>query len=326
MVAAFSALILILISALFSGLTLGLMGLSAPSLHRKAQLGDERAKKIYSVRKDGNLLLCTLLLGNVGVNTAIALVMNSVASGVVAGVASTLLIVVFGEIFPQAICARYALTVGANTVGFVKVVRAVLYPITKPLAWVLDRMLGEELATIWSKRELSMIIAQHEDDDRSPIDAEEERILLGALRFSEQKIRAAMTPADRVFMLELQTPLTLPMLKRIAGEGCTRIPVYSGDPDNMIGMLFVKDLIGYEGQQLSDVVRGGSFLEINENEHLDHLFTAFLTSSPRTHLALVRNGAGHFVGIITLEDVLEEIIAQEIDDESDVPHVRAMIA
>src|SRR3989338_4425765 len=105
---------LLFLSALFSGLSLGLMSLDPFSLRRKAKLGNLAAKKIYPLRKRGNQLLCTLLIGNIAVNSTIAVLLSSLTTGVIAGFMATGLIVIFGEIVPQAIFARHALQFGAK--------------------------------------------------------------------------------------------------------------------------------------------------------------------------------------------------------------------
>ncbi|MDH3353340.1 MAG: DUF21 domain-containing protein, partial [Nanoarchaeota archaeon] len=182
-------ILLILLSGLFSGLTLGLLGLDKTELERKVKLGDRRAKRVYSVRKKGNLLLCTLLLGNVAVNSTIAIFLGGIATGVLAGIMSTALIVIFGEILPQAFISRYALEVGANTVWLVRIFIVILYPICWPISKTLDKMLGEEMSTIWSHRELKEIIKDHRKSKDSTLDSDEERILLGALSFSDKLVK-----------------------------------------------------------------------------------------------------------------------------------------
>ena len=132
-------IVLLVLSACFSGLNLGMMSLGPHDLKRKAEMGDKRAKKIYPVRKKGNLLLVTLLLGNVGVNAVIAIYMGSIASGVIAGIVSTLLITVFGEIFPQAVFSRFALEIGSRFVWLVKIFIFILYPIAAPLSFLLTK-------------------------------------------------------------------------------------------------------------------------------------------------------------------------------------------
>jgi metal transporter CNNM len=122
-------LILILFSALFSGLTIGLLGLDKSELEIKMKTGDKRAVKIYSVRKNGNLLLVTLLLGNVLVNSILSVYLGDMFSGLIAVLASTALIVIFGEILPQAIFYRHAMSVGVYFVPIVKIFQFLLFPV-----------------------------------------------------------------------------------------------------------------------------------------------------------------------------------------------------
>ncbi len=157
----FIVIILVLFSGLFSGLTLGFFSLNKDDLQRKSDLGDAKAKKIYEVRRKGNLLLTTLLVGNVAVNATLSIFLGSIASGFVAGLTATGLIVIFGEIVPQASFSRYALVLGAKFAWIVKVFIFILLPVCWPIAWILDKMLGEEMPNVYSKRELiKLIVAQ----------------------------------------------------------------------------------------------------------------------------------------------------------------------
>ncbi|NQV90321.1 DUF21 domain-containing protein [Candidatus Uhrbacteria bacterium] len=307
---------LIAFSAIFSGLNLGLYSLNRTDLERKTELGNKQAARVLRIRKRGNLLLVSLLLGNVAVNAAISIILGNIASGLIAGIVATGLIVVFGEIIPQAVCARYALIIGARTAWIVEITMVVLYPIAKPIAWILDKTLGEELKTIWSKRELEHIIAMHEDDPRSVVDADEERIILGALRFSERTAREVMTPYEEVFSLAVGDTVGEKLLHKIREEGFTRIPVYSEDEDNIVGLLFVKDLLGLEGSRpIEDLMRTDKMVRVTPARKLDEVLNLMIVR--RAHMALVTEKGGKFVGIVSLEDVLEEIIGREIHDEND---------
>ncbi|MCK5211744.1 DUF21 domain-containing protein, partial [Candidatus Parcubacteria bacterium] len=174
-------LILVGFSALFSGLTLGFFSLSKDDLERKTKLGDARAKKIYRVRKNGNLLLCTLLIGNVAINSALSIFLGSITSGFLAGITATGLIVIFGEIIPQATFSRYAFELGVRVVWIVRIFIFVLYPICWPLAWLLDKILGDEMPSVYSRKELIKIIEEHEQSGDSKLDEDEEKIIKGAL-------------------------------------------------------------------------------------------------------------------------------------------------
>ena len=307
---------LVSLSGLFSGLTLGLLSLDKNELKRKISLGDKEAKKVYSVREKGNLLLCTLLLGNVGVNSALAIFLGSIASGFAAGLMATGLIVIFGEIIPQATFARYALKVGAKTAWLVKIFTFILFPICWPIAWVLDRALGEEMQTIYSKKELMKIIEEHEGTKESDVDADEERIIKGALSFSDKSAESIMTPRTVVYTLEVSAVLDKKLLNEIKEEGFTRIPIYRNSIDNVIGVLYSKDLINIKLKtKIKNIYRKEKILTISKDLKLDKLLNTFIKT--KTHLACVKNEYQEFEGVVALEDVIEEILRLEIMDETD---------
>ncbi len=314
-----SLILLIALSGLFSGLTLGLYSIDKTELSRKTELGDKQAERVQRVRDRGNLLLVSLLLGNVAVNAAISIILGTVASGLVAGLVATGLIVIFGEIIPQASCARYAMLVGYHTAWIVELIMIILYPIAKPIAWVLDKVLGHELRTIWSKRELEHIIRMHEDDPRSTVDADEERILLGALSFSEKTVEQVMTPRKYVYQIQKKTVLNQKQLHEIRERGFTRLPVYSKDPNNIVGVLYAKDLIGIDpddDELVEKMMRTTDLIHVSRRKKLDNLLNMMIKR--RAHMAIVTEKSGKFVGIVTMEDVVEEIIGREIIDEDDV--------
>ncbi len=198
---------------------------------------------IYSVRKNGNLLLATLILGNVIVNTTLSIYLGSLASGLVAGITATALIVVLGEIVPQAVVSRHAMWFGSKTIWFTKFMIVLMYPIAWPIAITLNKFLGSELPTTYSKRELMDIISEHEDSEHSPIDKDEERIMHGALKFSHRRVREVMTPADKVVMYDENQKLSEVFFTDVNENGYSRLPVYSGNRNNIKGILYVKDLI-----------------------------------------------------------------------------------
>lgn len=309
---------LVILSGLFSGLTLGLLSLDTQSLRRRAKHGDREARIVYPLRKRGNLLLTTLLLGNVVVNTSLSIFMTNIASGVVAGIMATALIVIFGEIVPQAVISRYALWFGAKTAWFTKIVIALFYPITWPIAKTLDWFLGSELPTTYTHHELMEIISEHEDSEHSAIDADEERIMHGALQFSHRTVREVMTPADQVVMYEVQQTLTEETLLDINEHGYSRLPIYSGQRNNIVGILYVKDLIiEPDGVAIAQTAEAfdQNLLVVRSSAKLDAVLGKMLKS--KQHIAIVKSRNEQFLGVISLEDIIEEIIQQEIEDEDD---------
>ena len=310
------SIVLILFSALFSGLTLGLMGLDAHVLERKMKLGDELAAKIYPIRSKGNLLLTTLLLGNVAVNSILAIFLGSIASGVVAGLISTALIFVFGEIIPQAVISRHAMAFGAKTAWLVRILIIVLSPITYPIAWVLDKVLGSEMPTVYSKGEFLSVIKEHEASKESDLDKDESRVLRGALTFSDKKVAEVMTPATVMASVMLNEKLDEKMVTRLRDSGHSRFPVFDKKKENIVGILFLHKLVGIDltKKSVADLYSKKMFF-VDDTSQLNDVLNAFLKT--RHHLFIAVDEFGGVEGLITVEDILEEIVGSEIIDEFD---------
>ena len=312
------SIVLIVLSALFSGLTLGLLSLDTASLKRRAKNGDKDAAVIYPIRERGNLILTTLLLGNVAVNTTLSIFLGSIASGVVAGLVATALIVVFGKIIPQAVISRHALWFGSRTIWFTRLVLVIFYPIAYPISKILDYALGKELPTVYSKTELMEIISEHEDSEHSQIDEDEERILHGALQFSHKRVRDVMTEALYVVSCDENQKLDDDFFEMIGREGFSRLPVYSGEKGNIIGILYVKELLTEEEDisiKQTEEAFDTDYLTVRPDDMLDIVLAKMLKK--KQHMAIVKTKNKQFLGVVSLEDIIEEIIQQEIEDEGD---------
>jgi metal transporter CNNM len=312
---------LLILSGLFSGLTLGLMSLDPFELKRKIRLGDKHAERVYPLRKNGNLLLCNLLLGNVAVNSALAVFLGSITSGIIASILATTLIVIFGEIIPQSLFSKHALSFGAKSAFLVDILTVLLYPITKPLSLLLDWWLGGELPTHYSKRELHMILREQKDL-KSDIDHLEFKILEGGLLFSDKKVIDVMTPRKKVFQIKESETLTKKLITKIHKTGHSRIPVYKETKDTIVGILYTKDLSPITPSERVKVKKVMKYRNhhINESDTLDKVLLAF--KKKRTHLFLVQDQFKLVTGIITLEDVLEEIVGEIVDEHDLVVDMR----
>lgn len=292
------------------------MSLNVSELKRKIHLQNNLAKRVYEVRKQGNLLLTTLLIGNVAVNSAIAIYLGSITSGVLAGIVATGLIVVFGEIVPQAVFSRFALRFGSFFTPFVKVIMYLLYPVSFPIAWLLDRVLGEELSTVYSKHELMKIVEEHRESEHSDVDHDEERIVKGALSFSERTVADVMTKRADMYAINKDRIVDDAFVDELQDMNFSRIPVYADSIEHMVGILFAKDLIDPKlHNQPVHKIMNPVILFVKQNRKLDDVF-AHMTQT-RQHLFIVKGEDGLVSGVITLENVLEEIIRTEIIDEHD---------
>jgi metal transporter CNNM len=167
-------------SAMFSGLNLAFFSLSRLRLEVEAASGSGDARRVLELRAEPNLVLTTVLIGNVAVNVILTLLSDSVMSGVAAFFFSTVVITAFGEIVPQAYFSRNALRVASVLAPIFIAYRTVLYPIARPAARLLDRWLGEEGLIYFREREMRHLIRKHIDASEAEIDRIEG---LGALNF-----------------------------------------------------------------------------------------------------------------------------------------------
>eukprot|EP00605_Chrysophyceae_sp_TOSAG23-4_P001079 GSChrysophyteH1.ASY1.ANO1.1184.1 assembled CDS len=289
-----SIVLLSCFSALFSGLTLGLLSLDKIGLKIVMSGGDEHlaalAATIAPVRENGNLLLCTLLLGNVAVNAYLSILMAEITS---------------------ASCSRYALQIGSKCIPIVKVLILLMYPITFPL-------------------KLLRIHVQH-----GAMDEEQGQISEGAITYVDKKVSEVMSPFDESFLLSASDQLNFKKITEIFKSGFSRIPVYDKDKHDIIGILLVKDLIFVDPDDETPVrnfiqIFGRNFHLLWPDDKLGDVLRMFKTG--KSHMAIVRdvNNSGEgdpfyeMKGIVTLEDIIEEILQDEIHDETDAVGVSTL--
>ena len=327
------AVVLVILSGLFSGLNLGLMSFTDDDLGIIIDgSSDERekryARRIRPLRKRGNLLLCTLLLGNTLVNALIAILLADVASGTLGAIVTTGLIVIFGEITPQSVCSRHALVVGYYSLPLVFLFVIVCFPVAFPISIVLDKLLGREISGVFSRQMLVSLINLNVNDPEhakeTDLTANDARLLRGALTYKDRKVGDVMTPLANVFSVSEDASLDRAAFLAILRHGHTRIPVHRvGAKSEITALLFAKDLLGIGFERkipLRDVLASfdaerrvqavPSSMALNE--------ALELVKRSRVHMVLVHDMEGKTVGIATLEDFIEEILGEEIVDETDV--------
>eukprot|EP00013_Stygamoeba_regulata_P020504 CAMPEP_0177657806 /NCGR_PEP_ID=MMETSP0447-20121125/16422_1 /TAXON_ID=0 /ORGANISM="Stygamoeba regulata, Strain BSH-02190019" /LENGTH=629 /DNA_ID=CAMNT_0019162267 /DNA_START=234 /DNA_END=2123 /DNA_ORIENTATION=- len=325
--------VLVCFSALFSGLTLGLLSLDKVGLEIVIGSGTAKeskyAKRIYPLRRRGNLLLCVLLLGNVAVNALLSILLADKTSGTMGFLLSTAVIVIFGEITPQSLCARHGLAIGYYTVWLVWIFLIIMFPIAYPISAILNLVLGREIGTIYSRNELKKLLDIHSHHVASEIGVTEGAILTGALDFSLKEVSEVMTPIEDVFMLEIDERLDLETLTNILEKGYSRVPIFEKTTDSIVGLLFVKDLALLNPEHELPIrkilpVFNRNLPRIFDDTNLAEVLREF--KAGKSHIAVVRRvvseGPGdpyyENVGVVTLEDVIEEILNDEIIDETDL--------
>lgn len=233
--------------------------------------------------------------------------------------------VIFGEIAPQSVCVRYGLSIGAYMAPAVLVFMWILAPIAWPTAKLLDYLLGEDHGTMYKKAGLKTLVQLHKTLGTTPesrLIEDEVNIINSVLDLKDKRVDEVMTPMDDVFTMSADTVLDERMMDTILSQGYSRIPIYAPDNNrNFIGMLLVKILITYDPEDASRV-RDFALATLPET-HPDTSCLDIINffQEGKSHMVLVSDhpGSDHgALGVVTLEDVIEELIGEEIVDESDV--------
>ncbi|XP_065837744.1 uncharacterized protein [Oscarella lobularis] len=352
---------LVLLAGIMSGLTMGLLSLDILTLKVLRSSGTDRQKKyasaIVTIVEKHHLLLVTLLLGNAAAVEAMPLFLDKISNPVVAVVVSVTAVLIFGEVIPQALCTRYGLAIGYYMSPFVKFLMVLLFIISWPIAKFLDIILGKEHSTFFRRAELKELVSIHGQKDpgnEEQLTYDEVLIIKGALEMRNKVVREVMTPIKSVFMISQDDHLDLKLMKMLVSAGHSRVPVYSGVRSNIIGLVLVKNLILLDPDDavpVRDVCRPESALRplprVDHDMPLYTLLNEFQKGKshmcqvwgPRSittedgdieEVSVISNDdPKELIGVITLEDVIEELIQEEIIDETDVfvdVHRRILVA
>ncbi|VVA93370.1 unnamed protein product [Arabis nemorensis] len=230
---------LVLFAGIMSGLTLGLMSLGLVELEIL-----QRSAAIFPVVQKQHQLLVTLLLCNALAMEGLPIYLDKLFNEYVAIILSVTFVLAFGEVIPQAICTRYGLAVGANFVWLVRILMILCYPIAYPIGKVLDWVLGHNDA-LFRRAQLKALVSIHSQEagKGGELTHDETTIISGALDLTEKTAQEAMTPIESTFSLDVNSKLDWEAMGKILARGHSRVPVYSGNPKNVIGLLLVKSLL-----------------------------------------------------------------------------------
>lgn len=328
----FVSTFLVLIGGVFAGLTLGLMGQDEVYLKVIEQTGEAKESKAASdvlalLSKGKHWVLVTLLLSNVITNETLPIVLDRlIGGGFPAIVSSTAAIVVFGEIIPQSICVKYGLSIGSLFAPLVLFLMYLLYPLSYPISLILDKALGEQHGTVYKRAGLKSLVTLHRDIGCATerLNEDEVTIISAVLDLKDKSVESIMTPITKAFVLPSDKILDNRAVEEILSSGFNRIPIHvPGDPNRFVGMLLVRTLITYDPE---DCLPISSFLitalpETHPSTSCLNILNYF--QEGRSHMVLVSANPGedpdsNAIGVVTLEDVIEELIGEEIVDESDV--------
>tara|TARA_Y100000385_G_scaffold26443_1_gene25123 strand:+ start:1629 stop:2948 length:1320 start_codon:yes stop_codon:yes gene_type:complete len=317
-------IILLLLSALISGSEVAFFSLGAGELE---ELEEDTPKhnRIKTLLVKPEELLGTILISNNFVNVGIVIlstfILNTFFSPelwsplltfVVEILAITGVLLLFGEILPKVYANTARLNFARFVVPFIFHLHKILKPISKRLSKTINRINIEGRAPSLSVDDLEQALELTTDEHSTE---DEQRILKGIVRFGSTTVKEVMTPRTSVIAIDIKAPFH-DTLTHIVDKGYSRIPVYEEQLDQIKGLLYVKDLLPYvdasDNFSWQDLIRTPFF--VPESKKIDDLLKEF--QQRRIHLAIVVDEFGGTSGVISLEDVLEEIVG-EISDEFD---------
>ncbi|CAN1272279.1 DUF21 domain-containing protein At2g14520 [Linum perenne] len=240
--------LLVLFAGMMSGLTLGLMSMSLVDLEVLAKSGSphhrKHAEKILPVVRNQHLLLCTLLICNAAAMETLPIFLDGLVTAWGAILISVTLILLFGEIIPQAVCSRYGLAIGATVAPFVRVLVWICSPVAYPIGKLLDYLLGHGHVALFRRAELKTLVNLHgnEAGKGGELTHDETTIIAGALELTEKTAGDAMTPISETFAIDINGKLDRDLMNLILEKGHSRVPVYYEQPTNIIGLVLVNSV------------------------------------------------------------------------------------
>ncbi|MFL2660468.1 MAG: HlyC/CorC family transporter [Alphaproteobacteria bacterium] len=329
---------LIILSAFFSGSETSLTSASKPRMHNLARTGKKNAKIFEELFKNKELLICTILFANNLVNilasaiaTKILLELTNNDGILYATIIMTLMILIFGELIPKTLALSKADQYALKIAPFMRVLVYLLYPLTLTLNFVATTLLKlfgvnylnfkKEEESEKKEEELRGAIDLHGDDSSK----DEKNMLKSILDLDEITVGSIMIPRKEIFSLPSNIEYDQ-LIKKLNSSPHSRIPIWENNPENIIGVFHIRKIIELNASELKNF-NIKSFCQkpwfIPESTKLDNQLLEF--KKRKEHFSIVVDEYGEFLGIVTLEDIIEEIVG-EIDDEQDDLKVSKNIA
>tara|TARA_R110001583_G_scaffold28190_2_gene100361 strand:+ start:2156 stop:3463 length:1308 start_codon:yes stop_codon:yes gene_type:complete len=318
-------LFLLLLSALISGAEVAFFSLSKGAITKASESNSNKQKAVVELLEKPQKLLATILISNNFINILIVLIFAYIGEIIFVNISSeilkflievvlvTFLILLFGEVLPKVYATRNSLKFAVFMVIPIKILNSLLTVVSLPLMKLtifIENKLGKKQSNL-SVEKLSQAL-ELTSNEATTLD--EQKILQGIVNFGNTETGQIMTPRMDVFAISNNESYE-GVIDKIVKKGYSRNPVYSESTDDIIGVLYAKDLLPHLNKKnfkWQDVIREPYF--VPENKKLDDLLKEF--QEKKNHLAIVVDEYGGTSGIITLEDVIEEIVG-DINDEFD---------
>ena len=318
-------IVLLMCSALISGAEVALFSLTKSNLDDGLESKSAAMQIIAKLLERPKKLLATILVANNFINIAVVLlfafigetifssITNTLFRFLVEVVSATFLILLFGEIIPKIYASRNSVKFSSFMARPLQVLDVLFSPLSLPMRYVtiqIQNKFGKQRSNL-SVDQLSQALELTNDEDTTK---EEQKLLKGIVSFGNTDTKQVMRPRMDLFALSMETPYET-IIKEIIDNGYSRIPVYEESIDTIKGVLYVKDLLPHLNKKTFDwttILREPFF--VPENKKLDDLMVEFQTK--KVHLAVVVDEYGGTSGLVSLEDIIEEIVG-DISDEYD---------
>lgn len=312
-------IMLVLLSGVFSSTEIAMFSLSKLKVRHLVENKRKNAKLLQKLKFKSHKLLITILIGNNVVNIAAASIATAIAIdlfdnagiGIATGI-MTLIILIVGEIVPKAFATKHAQTIALGMAPVINVMMQICYP----LVYVFDKLTSsivpadENIVPRVSEEEVRDIVDL--SGEQGSIKELEKEMIQNIFDLDDTTVDEIMTPRPGIIAFESNLTVDQ-VIVQIKQTGLSRIPIYEGELDNTLGFIHAKDLLAVNpNTPLKELLRRIFF--VPETKRVDQLLREF--KSKKMHLAMIVNEHGTIVGLITIEDLLEEIVG-EIYDETD---------
>lgn len=332
--------ILVLMNAFFASAEMAIVSLNKNKVKLLAEEGNKRAKLLIKLMEEPTKFLSTIQVGitfagffssasaATGISYDLAQYLNKFNipySGQISLIVVTIILsyitLVFGELFPKRIALQKSEAIAMFSVRPIMYVSKITVPFVKLLSAstnVLVRLVGldgEGLDEKVSKEEIKSMVEVGQE--HGVINETEKEMINSIFEFDDKLADEVMTPRTEVYLININTPLN-EYLDELIEERYSRIPVYEGDSDNIIGILYMKDFFiearkrGFENVDIRSILRPAYF--VPETKNIDELFKELQAS--KRHMAVLIDEYGGFSGIVSIEDLIEEVMGN-IEDEYD---------
>ena len=316
----------LVLSAYFSATETAFSTFNRIRLKTMAEKGDKKAALVIDLAEDYDRLISAILVGNNIVNILAAsmatllfqsLISNQELAATIATVTLTVLVLIFGEVSPKTIAKNSPDKFAMFSAPIIKVVKIILTPFTflfQKWQTLLTKVFKPQEDTGITEEELISIIEEAEEE--GDIDEEEGSLIKSAIEFGELEVGDILTPRIDITALPISANKDV-VEKTFTESGYSRIPIYEGDLDNVVGILYYKDfysLVKDKNVTIEEIIK--PVIYVAKTQNVNDLMKEL--QEKQLHMAIVTDEYGSTAGIVTLEDILEEIVGDIWDEHDEI--------